>query len=750
MPFVPASIFYTVEADSADANVTELDADLSAEGVRPGDCLLYILGTDSSETHVAPKYQGGEKTTQDAGFSSVFSDNSGSVTASVWKKVGADAFDATGQVYRGSWSTIEQAVAAVFGIRGDNDIDVIGTASVGTGTGPVTPEIETTVGDCLVVWVLIGDDSNPGTMTLTDPASTTSVVDNLRSSAGSAGGVVMSIVTTAQASAGSTGTKTWAMSSARDYTTFAFALKPGEILADYIGGTGGRVVTIDADHTQVAGTGGQLTGFPLVITHDALPDEMLDSDDADLSDSGTFRVTTDAEGLERIPILVSSHTPASDPASAVSELWIWNPGINQETTSTRLYLWYGISGKTQPAASGRYGSASVAPWDFGMFSPNGGRSDRSPHQHTATVTGATSSTDVPFGAESTEFSGTNQDITFADANSLDVSDQGSFSVWFKPDVLTSIRTLFAKREGTPNNWQFFLNAASGNAAIIGNDGTLWTATTPITNFTTGVWQMVSGTIRQSGSDIVWAIYKNGSLLASGTTASHTITPGTQRLSIGSRRTTTTIDEDYDGKQKGWFYVPGIEFSADQVATFYNNQSDPASFWAVGTPANADGSGGGTDFALLPLAIDVSVFMDTAALAAIVKLAGPDIASATAMDAASIAVASVFLISPPDVASATAMESAALSVLASLAPGEVLVSTTMETAALAALVGIAPSDISSATTVEAVVISYAAVVVALYPFVVSAETRVFTVGNESRVFAARLEDRVFSVNRSTDR
>lgn len=135
--------------------------------------------------------------------------------------------------------------------------------------------------------------------------------------------------------------------------------------------------------------------------------------------------------------------------------------------------------------------------------------------------------------------GANSYIDFGDV--CDLTNSGSIVCWCLFNTFpsgTSYGTLFAKRNPA-NNANFGINyQTSGNLfQSYYTDGTTFRVnqTNLTTNFSTGVWYCIALTLAQSGTSTVQTIYRNGSSVATSTTAGN-IAPNSAPLRLGNYMT----------------------------------------------------------------------------------------------------------------------------------------------------------------------------------------------------------------------
>ncbi|HUS26337.1 MAG TPA: LamG-like jellyroll fold domain-containing protein [Nevskiaceae bacterium] len=133
--------------------------------------------------------------------------------------------------------------------------------------------------------------------------------------------------------------------------------------------------------------------------------------------------------------------------------------------------------------------------------------DRTGNSHAGTISGATWSTTGKYG-KALSFDGTNDWVTVADANDLDLTNAMTFEAWVKPSSVTSWRTVLMKEKS--GGMAYGLYAASGNskASFYGNV-TSDVAANGTANTSTTAWTHLAGTY--DGANL--RLYVNGTLVA---------------------------------------------------------------------------------------------------------------------------------------------------------------------------------------------------------------------------------------------
>ncbi len=284
---------------------------------------------------------------------------------------------------------------------------------------------------------------------------------------------------------------------------------PSEIAQDYLGDGDVQRWLVTAKAAKLSGSGERNARY-WVITHDELPDELIDSDEAtaDASGAPTLRASTDVLGLSQIPLHVLEFSPASGGAAggATAEINL-NVLTADHTNGQAVYLWWGKSGKTQPAADEAYGSEAVyehaGNWTKEDFS------DSSSNANDGSGTGMSTTTDVPFGAlEAYEFDALADRISVPDDNSLDITDALTVFLWFKCDADTgTFQGLLSKRVSFNSvNYSLAFEVSDTIDWNLYNGGFKGIDADFATYFGTGSWHFIAATMKQNGSQVEFKLY----------------------------------------------------------------------------------------------------------------------------------------------------------------------------------------------------------------------------------------------------
>ena len=134
-------------------------------------------------------------------------------------------------------------------------------------------------------------------------------------------------------------------------------------------------ITIPAG--KVAGSGGVLFNFPVLLTEATLPIEMFASDGLSPAQNGggDIRFTSDEAGTNAIPLEVVSFVTDPDPSNGAAELWVRVPSLDKGADTT-IWVWWNTTGTdSQPTNDDPLGRDAVwaathlARWHFDSVNP---------------------------------------------------------------------------------------------------------------------------------------------------------------------------------------------------------------------------------------------------------------------------------------------------------------------------------------------------------------------------------------------
>jgi len=319
--------------------------------------------------------------------------------------------------------------------------------------------------------------------------------------------------------------------------------------------------TITIDHTKVSGSGNH-TNFPVLIS-------ILDSDlKTDVqSDGDDIAFWNGSEWLDH-EIEVFKQNYNSTHAQLIA--WVRIP-ILSGSEDTVIYMYYGNSTLcSQESPEGVWDSDFAAVWHLGETT---GGTEAIKDSHINNNYG-TNNAGVTVGQSgqigySSSFTSSNDGITVPDDDTLDIQNHITVELWVNPDTVSPTYQSFISKGPYPEHFYFGLEADDLIIVMDGVTGGEWTSYG--TNLIPGIWYHVAYTY--NGSDII--VYKNG-VEVNSISASGSLDTGTESLYIGRWQG----GEIYDG------FLDEIKTSssarsAGWIATEYNNQYKPSSFYTMG-------------------------------------------------------------------------------------------------------------------------------------------------------------------------
>lgn len=339
-----------------------------------------------------------------------------------------------------------------------------------------------------------------------------------------------------------------------------------------------RIITVD--HTKVLSK--DQTNFPILISG-TYSDLATTGNGGSVTNTNGFDIifTSDAGGTSVLAFEQESYNPST---GAVT-YWVNIPALSHSVDIV-IYLFYGNSSVTtdQSNKTGVWSSNFAGVWHF----PNGVAltgADSTSNANNATVHGAGAASGV-IGGGASFTSSSSQYISAADSTSLKPTSL-TFSFWMKRSGnQQQYAHLIVKGAGAAAPWGsyvFQLNDSGSDSS----EASLFFGTTdnltpgagyPSGSFADGTWYYVVGTFDASSK--VASGYKNGQLIGSSTAAVGTISYDTAGLFFGHQ---PTFGQYFNGAMDE-VRVSNVARSAEWIATEYNNESSPSTFYSVGSAA----------------------------------------------------------------------------------------------------------------------------------------------------------------------
>ena len=282
---------------------------------------------------------------------------------------------------------------------------------------------------------------------------------------------------------------------------------------------------------------------------------------------GDVRICTNSDGTGQLPVEIVS----LDNVGETCQIWY---RLGTYTGTGDLYLFIGNASATQPAASATYGSEAV--WvdvarRHHLIANN--LTDSSGNAN-ATSTSTSAGIDSPIGG-STLLSSASSKITYPNTTFYNsTTNQLTIKAISRIDLVGVADFDIALMDLAVKLWFDDSGAGSRVGAAI------FTPTTVTYNPSISASQWYHLAITYDGSTL--SLYIDGSLYG---TASVTDTGPSSSIDV-----TTSNKGSTDAYVAGVEFIDGID-SASKIATEYNNQSNPATFYGTPTIAATGGGGG---------------------------------------------------------------------------------------------------------------------------------------------------------------
>lgn len=344
------------------------------------------------------------------------------------------------------------------------------------------------------------------------------------------------------------------------------------------GGTGpggayqhARAITID--NAQVPNT--DQTDFPFLFTGTfAYLATVANGGDVEHASGFDIIFTSDAAGLNQLDHEIETYNATT----GVVNFWVKIPTL-ATAADTIIYIHYGNSSITtsQEDKAGVWGSsfALVTHLEDGITVTG---ADSTGNNHTPLIGSNVPAVTGQIDGGSSHFSGdVDNTLRYAEiSDSLSPTTAVTLSLWFKRQGVSTNQIVVNKGDGATNpgsSYEFAFNTSNQLRFEI-NDGSAWkTATYSTAISDTTIWHLAHGTF--DGSDV--KIYTEG-VLRTTTAFSGSINNSTSSLFYGLASNGTLR---YVGHLDEVRVATGVARSADWIATEFNNQSSPGTFFSVG-------------------------------------------------------------------------------------------------------------------------------------------------------------------------
>lgn len=322
------------------------------------------------------------------------------------------------------------------------------------------------------------------------------------------------------------------------------------------------LATITSDNTKVSGSS-NLTNFPALITEDNIPAGIWSQTD---NGGGDVRFSSDESGSTQLACEVVSW----DTSGQTCEVWVKVPTLSYNSDTT-IYLWGNNTGQTQPARTDTYGSDNVWGSNYkGVWHLQSSLADSSPNAYNLTNSGASPGATGKIGS-AYDFERTESDYaTISDANGpgLEITGSQTFRCWLKPESIVAFLSIMAKSTAATAHHDLYSDG-SGNVVFRINGLTTNSTVTSSGTMSAGTNYMLTGVYDSAGSKL--KIFINSTKTE--VTASGTGTDTNGAFYLGRNGDGNYLDGILDEVR-----VLNIALSDDWIATEYNNQNSPSTFW----------------------------------------------------------------------------------------------------------------------------------------------------------------------------
>ena len=331
-----------------------------------------------------------------------------------------------------------------------------------------------------------------------------------------------------------------------------------------------RTVTID--HTKVPNT--DQANFPFLFKTTA-PAFATTANGGHVTSANGYDIffSSDPSGSVKLDHELEQYNPVTGQVTA----WVRIPALSH-TTDTTLYVFYGNSGVTTSLENktGVWDSNYGAVWHLGTNGAALSTTDSTSHANNATVVGTATATTGQMGGGAA-LTGSPNYIDGGNNASVLPTHTGTFSIWVKYSAFGDWTTPMGNANtSTDSNGATFWNRASGeiNFEVDGAGRSNTSGGVLLAN----QWHYLVG--GWDGSTV--KLYKNGTLAGS-VTQGNDAAPA-YHLNLGADGGLSGAGNYLNGILDE-ARVSNIARSADWIATEYNNQSSPATFYTL----NAEGA-----------------------------------------------------------------------------------------------------------------------------------------------------------------
>jgi hypothetical protein len=221
--------------------------------------------------------------------------------------------------------------------------------------------------------------------------------------------------------------------------------------------------------------------------------------------------------------------------------------------------------------------------------PNGSTlsaNDSTSNGNNGTINGNSATSGEIDGAAT--WDGSSNYIGMSSSSSLDLTGDMTLDFWIKPSSVSSTTVAMEKGHDPASDCSYgFGWASDGKLSFIHQNN--WAGTSNYV-MSAGTWQHVAMVRNSSARTITY--YVNGLIQGSFSYGGLGPVSNSDILAIGRRGDSSDSTYSFGGSMDE-MRITGDQRSADWIATEYNNESSPSTFYSVGSAQSGSGSGGST-------------------------------------------------------------------------------------------------------------------------------------------------------------
>ena len=328
---------------------------------------------------------------------------------------------------------------------------------------------------------------------------------------------------------------------------------------------------ITIDHTKVSGSTA-LTSFPVLIS-------VTDADIAAGAQSGGQDILfTAADGATKLNHEIDTYTSSNGKLTA----WVQVPSLSP-TADTVIYVYYGNASATdQQNKTGVWDSNYSGVWHLGDGSTLTANDSTSNGNNASSLNGASAAA-AQIGGGASFSAGSSQHIDTGDTSSLQITGSLTAETWINVtgDGINYPRFL-GKGSINSTGWFFFKLNATDDHILFQVQGTNLASTNAVSR---NAWHHVVGVY--DGSQM--KLYIDGASAVSPGTKTGAINTSGHNLQIGAESAGGSwLQGDMDEVR-----VSNTSRTGDWIATEYNNQASPGTFYSLSGAQGGSGSVVGT-------------------------------------------------------------------------------------------------------------------------------------------------------------